>query len=691
MSDRGIESEHGVPATSAAGRVKRAGRGLRGLFFAGLLVSGFFACSKGPESEGLPPITVAGRAPDATDGGTGAGGAFSFSGNGASAGQEIIVAPFPGGEACEPQTCRELGYGCGSVLQCAGTKTETIINCADEGLTCGDLEVCMAEGDEPARCRTSFGDCEVCSAIPECPEGSPTRLTGRVVTPGRNDGDSGNQVGVPNAVVYILRSSDAADIPPIPTGIPMGETSCDRCEDQDLGPFLLGTVTDATGRFTLEGSIPIDKEFLLVVKVGRFRRAIKYTVSQGCASTALPTALPGNPARLPRSMDDGLAVNIPAIAVSTGEIDAMECVLEKLGLAHDLFGNPGPIAAGSTRVHLFRGLNGGMGAGMGAGESGARIDTSTPNEEALYGSLAALQRYDFVIADCKGPNFDGNGSQRNRWGDNVREYVNRGGRMFASHLSYTWLDQNGPAAYSEANAIQTGLAPAASWDQSPGATTNTTASGTGIVSVGRDAASLRIDSFAAWLEAENVATPPAYTFNILQPRSLALSVGQSSEEFVYSQQATNPSGQGGRGGGVGGRGGGGTAGQSTGAGGASGGSGPALAERIQQFSFNTPYGAPEGQECGRVAYSGFHVAASGSDNAPFGTALFPAHCSGSLTAQEKVLLYMIFDLGACIGELPPPPACEPATCESTGTKCGFVPDGCGKVLDCGPCIIPPPN
>jgi hypothetical protein len=108
--------------------------------------------------------------------------------------------------------------------------------------------------------------------------------------------------------------------------------------------------------------------------------------------------------------------------------------------------------------------------------------------------------------------------------------------------------------------------------------------------------------------------------------------------------------------------------------------------RTQQFSFNTPYGAPAEAICGRVAYSGFHVTIGDTENA-----IFPAHCTGDLTPQEKVLLYMIFDLAACVGEVPPPPDCTPNTCEGLGAECGFTGDGCGGVLDCGPCPIPPPK
>ncbi len=69
--------------------------------------------------------------------------------------------------------------------------------------------------------------------------------------------------------------------------------------------------------------------------------------------------------------------------------------------------------------------------------------------------------------------------------------------------------------------------------------------------------------------------------------------------------------------------------------------------------------------------------------------IFPDHCAGSLSDQEKVLLYMLFDLGACVGEPPPPPECKPTTCVELKAQCGFAPDGCGGVLDCGPCTRPP--
>ena len=557
-------------------------------------------------------------------------------------------------DTCDTFTCAELQWACGYVADECGN----VINCADEGLECASGEVCVGGIDGPTQCEAGGGgSCELCSFLPDCEdEAQPTRLTGRVITPGRSDDDTGNHVGVPNALVYILQNN-VDELPGIPVGIPSGGTACDRCEDQQtqLGDVLFGAITDATGAFTIEEYVPVGHEFTLVVKAGKFRRAIRYTVpeSSACQTVELPTALPDNPTRLPRNMTDGLFVHLPKIAVSTGQIDAMECVFEKMGLAHSEFSNPGTDGTAASRIHLYRG-------GSATSPAGASIDGETPHAEELYSSLERLQRYDMVVADCEGPSYDNGFREAEASGGNVRSYVNSGGRMFASHLSFTWLYENGDEPYSEAAAVETGLGPAATWSTNATAAANVEV-GTGFISLDSPNASPRIDNFTAWLTNEQVVSPPENTFTIIQPRSQVLSLGEHVEEFLHCDDTDGD------------------------------GDCTEGAARVQQFSFNTPYGAPDEASCGRVAYSGFHVAAtegSGGSTGSFGDAQFPGHCVGDLTDQEKVLLYMLFDLGACVGDPPPPPECTPKTCEELNAQCGFAPDGCGDVLDCGPCTRP---
>jgi hypothetical protein len=587
----------------------------------------------------------------------GSGGSDATSGTGGTGGTGIPI-PVPDGGTppqCETTTCAALGFACGYLVDECGT----MINCEDEGLKCGPLEICQGGVDGPTECVSGLGGepCGLCSGVKDCSAAAqPTRLSGRVVTPGRDDANVENQVGVPNAFVYILRDNDATKLPPIGAGIPSGGTSCDRCEDQDLGPVLAGAVTDASGNFTIEGNVPVGMEFVLVVKAGRFRRAVPFTLPEtaACMTTMLPTTLPGNPTRLPRTMSDGVAVNIPRIAVTTGRIDAMECVLEKMGVAHTEFGNPGAAGDAAPRVHIYRGGPNTINPRDPEDpplQSGARIDDMTPHDTALYGDAARMQSYDIVLADCESDHWDSQFEQRDENGASVLEYVNRGGRFFASHLSFTWLHENGEQVYDEANALTTGLGPAATWHPQGDSGMGRDPMGLAAISVGRPQASPRIESFADWMVNERItteaATPP-FSFPIVDLREQNMSIGTSSEEFVIDT----------------------------------------LNDNVQQFSFNTPYAAPEAANCGRVAYSSFHVSIGDTTEA-----IFPEHCvaSGNLTAQEKVLLYMLFDLSACVGEPPIPPECTPTTCEEVGAECGYTGDGCGKVLDCGPCSVPPPR
>lgn len=574
--------------------------------------------------------------------------------------------PLPEPPSCVPDgaTCQSLGWACGTAVGNCGQ----LIPCEDEGRICNPTQTCVGGITGPTTCATVLGDdddeCPLCDAVPACTN-TPTRLTGRVITPGQADGNTANQVRVPNAFVYILRSNDLSDLPAIDEGLPTNNgESCDRCEEQDLGPVLVGDVSDANGNWELEGNIPVGQQFLLVTKVGKFRRAQRITLPSGaeCKTTALATGMStaggetagggtehvDNPTRLPRTMNDGLAVHIPRMAITTGRIDAMECVFYKMGLASSVFGNYSATLPATQRIDLYRG-----GPSSGSPEGASISGGGTPHDTALYNDLSRLEKYDMVVSDCEGTSWDGgnsfsqrgNGSDSSQ-GGKVRQYVNRGGRMFLSHLSFSWLHQNGTTTYNANNPIATGLGQSSTWST----TINTDDTGTGRVSIvgNRTNASPRIQTFADWMVNESVfGSPPpnplTYTFSITEPRSQNTGIATGTEEFVHRTDGN---------------------------------------QRIQQFSFNTPFGAPAADACGRVAYSGFHVVAGGGTG-PYLNSVFPGHCGGDLSAQEKVLLFMLFDLGTCVGEEPEPPECTPVACGSD--QCGVVSNGCGGTMDCEGC------
>jgi hypothetical protein len=66
----------------------------------------------------------------------------------------------------------------------------------------------------------------------------------------------------------------------------------------------------------------------------------------------------------------------------------------------------------------------------------------------------------------------------------------------------------------------------------------------------------------------------------------------------------------------------------------------------QMFQFLTPVEAPAGDRCGKVVFSDMHVSAPSSSDPDVP---YPGGCMGTdLTAQEKALAFMFFDIASCV-------------------------------------------
>jgi hypothetical protein len=288
-------------------------------------------------------------------------------------------------------------------------------------------------------------------------------------------------------------------------------------------------------------------------------------------------------------------------------------------------------------------------------------ETTVPDTD-LYASQAALNAYDMVVFDCEGTDHHARDLTPDR--ERVLSYTDAGGRVFASHWSYEWLDDTGS------------LDMAAAWNTG-GSATNDVA----YVSL-PDGATMRSGAnpiksllYRDWLVYQGALTdtaggqleaPETPQLQIRDPRDVAgPTVGDFTDEWLYRDSID-----------------------------------PAMSEspassdpRVQQLSFNTPYGSAEDAICGRVAFTAFHVATNAS-GATLSThnQFFPAECrSAELTPQEKTLAFMLFDLAACVtvGDPPAPPICEPKTiadlCPAENDACGYLSDRCGSVVDCGDC------
>jgi hypothetical protein len=114
---------------------------------------------------------------------------------------------------------------------------------------------------------------------------------------------------------------------------------------------------------------------------------------------------------------------------------------------------------------------------------------------------------------------------------------------------------------------------------------------------------------------------------------------------------------------------------------------PGIGMAPMHYTFDTPISPPPGPDggtglqCGRVLFSDFHV--EDAENNPTTGATFPQECTDpTMTPQEKMLEFMIFDLGSCVTGV----TCPAKTCQDLNVVCGPVGDGCGNIIpSCGTC------
>jgi hypothetical protein len=496
-----------------------------------------------------------------------------------------------------PTTCQKLGYDCGPAADgCGG-----LLQCG----TCSGGDFCGGGGFN--RCGDGLPDAGT-SAIAGCDGGTAT-VVGRVVAgtlpaylPPGGSGDP-----VPNVLVYVPQGP----LQPLSTG-----AHCAACSAAGSGSPLQ-TTTAPDGTFAIP-NVPIGPSVPIVIQLGQWRRGVTFSVTSGCTTTDvgdihMPRTQAGDPGDIPNSS------NIPATAVSTGNDDAIECLLLKMGIDRNEF----TTNAYPGRVHLYTG-------------NGANLGRNTPTETALMGAGGTFMNYDQIIFPCWGvdPVLDTSNVTQKTPAElaNLVSYANAGGRFFATHFSFSWLYKNPPFDQT------------AQWD--PEANNNPGyVPFTGNVST---AVPLGFPgTFALWLDVVGALTKaPTPQVTISEGRHNVDKVLGNSVAWI---DGVDPS--------------------------------PADASTSQMllhYSFDTPVGAPA--QCGHAIYSDFHVTTQSNTSGMH----FPDECDNNqLSAQERILEFMIWDLSSCAG--PTKPACVPKTCNQIGVTCGTADDTCGHELNCGSC------
>jgi hypothetical protein len=278
--------------------------------------------------------------------------------------------------------------------------------------------------------------------------------------------------------------------------------------------------------------------------------------------------------------------DLPHIAISAGGGDQMECLPLRMGVDPAEF----TTQDGEGHIHLFAGDAGSyppLASFDAAHNGGAAL---TQSSTGLWASADTLKKYDIVILSCEAGENAMNKTPAMRQA--MYDYASLGGRVFASHLHSVWF-AGGPA---------------------PLPTTGT------------------------WRRVQqNPPDPSLATINQTFPKGAALAkwlvnvqasttLGEVSVAFPRNDlQAVNP----------------------------------AVATEwltvpdpgaVQYMSFNTPIGATEDKICGREVFTDLHVASVDINSLPALNANgFPSSCEmRELSAQEKVVAFMLFDLSACV-------------------------------------------
>jgi hypothetical protein len=559
--------------------------------------------------------------------------------------------------ACQPASggkyCGTIGDGCGHPLDCG-----TDCSAAGTGWVCSSNNVCLGGSDclkvtcnDPNGVQQYCGDIgDGCGGTLSCPTTCPAGTTCDAAHICRCGNLCLNQVGcyagAPTSIsgtVYdpagmnplynVIVSVPNAPLDPIPAGV-----TCASCDTQVSGQPIATALTDTKGHFVLN-NVPWGTDFPLVMQLGKWRRQVTISaamVTNQCADNPILETSPASLLRLPRNIRDGdnngQYTSIPKIAIAAGNahpasdstvVERLQCFLRRIGVDASEFTLP----TGSGSVILYNQAQTPDTCNQMAG-SAATYPDATSN---LWDNPAHLNQYDVILLNCGGSQAGvdptttaGQAFIANPGAvDRMRDYVNSGGRVFAEHYHWAWIRAftGYPSRFGDV----------ATWSTQTGV----------IGSMSRDTL---IDqsfpkgvAFASWLSNVGASMEPGHLTLSSNAKYTAIDqIKPPSQRWIYEPaNSVDPTG---------------------------------AAQYTHYFSFNTPIGAAEADQCGRFSYTAMHVSDSASlgftgDPAKTGTGAvfttFPDCCSvrTTLSPQEKALEFMFFDFSGCVSPppLPPPP------------------------------------
>jgi hypothetical protein len=424
--------------------------------------------------------------------------------------------------------------------------------------------------------------------------------------------DPAGKVPLSGVVVYVP-ADPSIPLEPITTGT----KSCSACTTQ-IANYMALAVTDVSGKFTMTG-VPATTSVPVVVTVGKWRREVTLAKVTACRDNALPAAT----LRLPQSQKEG---DMPELALLTGGCDDMACFLLNMGISANEFGAP----HSGGRVDVYQGNSmplgvGGAGPGLSNGTPGNCTNTSCP----LWASKASFEYYDMAILSCQCSEMT-TVSESPAAYTNLHDWLDEGGKVFASHYHYTWFKNNpDPAWVATATWLGSSIAAGSGTDDIDTTFTKGATFGQWLGNVGGLAGNgppptIALSSVASSVSTVNTATTerwiydPSTSPNDTKYLSFLTPIGGKPATTPPPSDAGAEEGGGGEGG-------------SSGAG------------------EGTTY-------CGKAVFTDLHTSSG-----LFATAMnVPGDCKvADLTAQQKALEYLFFDLAACVAPKDAPPPTPP--------------------------------
>jgi hypothetical protein len=425
-----------------------------------------------------------------------------------------------------------------------------------------------------------------------CTGGGTTTLSGHVYDPAGNN-------PLYKVVVYV----PGTDPLPITDGITSDSCSCNSLYSGN--PIAAG-ISDANGKFTVTNA-PDGANIPVVVQIGKWRNYFTIPNVTPCTDNNLDTLL-AKKLTLPKTQTETKFSNLPSIAVSTGSADSLECILARIGVAESEY--TGDATSTTSHIHIFQGN----------GNNTQPAGLSSPM--ALWDQKSDIDRYDVVILSCEGSETTQPNPQV------LADYVNGGGRVFASHYHYAFF-------YDDMAKMATAPFPnVADWTLAATAA----AGGGGGDSYGGTIGTTiqtKLASGAAFPEGQALAT---FLQNVgalgggVPAGELAIPSGAGRYDGVVGPgnvstvwAATDPATL-----------------------------GTGEPNSSQYFSFDMPFNAPLNDAgvpayCGRVVYSDLHVGQASNDYSGFGGTV-PTGCSypQKLAPDEDAIEFILFDLSSCV-------------------------------------------